>query len=72
MVVAALVDSGSDASFINAKFALKTNYTISTFDKIQVTTANGKEMLTNTACPYTIQGDTFTLDSKLLKYKGLT
>lgn len=36
----ALVDSGSDVSFINAKFALKNNLSISQIEPVKVAAAN--------------------------------
>lgn len=58
-IATALVDTGSDASFINAKFAVKAIYRISTVSKVQVVASNGKLMDSTTACRgcrYTIQG----------------
>lgn len=69
----ALVDSGSDASFINTKFALKSNCQVSEIDTVKVAATNGQEMLSNTAslnCPFTIQGHEFTQDLRLLSVKG--
>jgi hypothetical protein len=65
-----LVDTGSDTSFINAKFALKTKHPISTIQPVKVVAANGKHMMRNTTCvncPYNIQGHTFTSDFRLLE-----
>jgi hypothetical protein len=45
----ALVDSGSDESFINTKFALKANYSISPAPKVHVAAANGKEIISDAA-----------------------
>ena len=61
-VAIALVDSVSDVSFINDKFAIKTCLTISSASEITVTAANGKTMKSITtckACSYSIQGHTF-------------
>jgi hypothetical protein len=69
----ALVDTGSDVSFIHPKFAIKTNQTISTVPTVKVVAANGKTMLSNTACAncsYTIQGHSFTSDFRLLEVQG--
>lgn len=69
----ALLDSGSDVSFINAKFAVKAKCDISTVHGVKVAAANGKEMISNTAClncPYKIQGNEFTSDFRLLDVKG--
>lgn len=40
-IATALVDSGSDVSFINAKFAVKTYCTISTVSKVQIVAVDG-------------------------------
>lgn len=69
----ALVDSGSVASFINVKFAIKANRKISSVDAVQVAAANGTNMISESAClscPYTIQGHHFTSDFRLLEVKG--
>lgn len=55
----ALVDTGSDASFITTKLAVKANCKITIVDTVAITAANGKEILSNTAClrcSYSIQG----------------
>ena len=72
-VAIALVDSGSDVSFINDKFAIKTGLTISSASEITVTAANGKTMKSITACKacsYSIQGHTFQSDFRLLGVQG--
>lgn len=69
----ALVDSGSDVSFINAKFALKHNLSITQIDPVKVAAANGTEMLSSTACtacPYSIQDHQFSSDLRLLEVQG--
>ncbi|CAN6347636.1 unnamed protein product [Urochloa humidicola] len=69
----ALVDSGSDVSFINTKFALKPSCKVNVVDEVLVSAANGKQMLSNTAClscPYTIQNHEFTSDFRLLEVQG--
>lgn len=70
----ALVDSGSDVSFINAKFAVKSNCTISIIYQVKAAAANGQEMLSNSACikcPFTMQGrHDFSEDFRLLNVKG--
>ena len=69
----ALVDSGSDESFINAKFAVKTNCKITSVPRVNVAAANGKEMLSDTAClscNYYIQGHEFTSNFRLLEVQG--
>lgn len=69
----ALVDSGNDVSFINAKFAVKSKCNISETDAVTVEAANGQEMLSNTAClncPFTIQGHKFNHDLRLLNVRG--
>ena len=65
----ALVDSGSDASFTNAKFALKSKCNIISVPTTKVPAANGKEITSATAClscHYTIQGQEFNSDLRLL------
>ena len=55
----ALVDSGSDASFTNAKFALKSKCNIISVPTTKVPAANGKEMTSGTtclSCHFTVQG----------------
>jgi hypothetical protein len=72
-VATALVDTGSDVSFINAKFAIKTQQPISHVHPVKVVAANGKNMMSNTACvncSYIIQGHTFTSDFRLLEVHG--
>jgi hypothetical protein len=69
----ALIDTGSDISFISAKLAIKSNTTISTVSPVKVVAANGKSMLSNTAllgCSYSIQGHSFTSDFRLLEVQG--
>jgi hypothetical protein len=46
----ALVDTGSDISFINAKSAARHKFHISTTSPLQVAAANGSTMLSETAC----------------------
>jgi hypothetical protein len=68
-----LVDTGSDASFVNAKVAIKAGLPISSVPLVHVSTANGKTMLSNTACvacPYTIQSHNFTSTFRLLEVQG--
>jgi hypothetical protein len=72
-IATALVDTGTDVSFINAKFAIKANIVISPVSAVQVVVANGKHMLSNTACvacPYSIQGCSFQSDFRLLEIQG--
>lgn len=69
----ALIDSGSDASFINAKFAVKSKCSILEFESVRVAAANGQEMISNTACldcPFTIQSHDFTHTLRLLNVQG--
>jgi hypothetical protein len=69
----ALVDSGSDASFINAKFAVKAKCKIQSVSEVKVAAASGAEMLSETAClkcPYSIQGHQFSSDFRLLEVQG--
>lgn len=68
-----LVDSGSDISFINAKFAIKAQCSITPAPTIQILAANGKQMQSATGClkcPYTLQGYQFNSDFRLLEVKG--
>jgi hypothetical protein len=68
-----LIDTGSDATFISAKFAVKTKMAISDITPVKVVAANGKTMLSNTACThcsYDIQGHSFTSDFRLLELQG--
>lgn len=72
-VATALVDTGSDASFINSKFAIKSKCGISEIEPVNVAAANGQEMISNTACHncmYTIQGQDFTSTFRLLEVQG--
>lgn len=65
----ALVDTGSDASFINSKFVVKSKCAISEIDVVTVAAANGQEMTSNTVCQncmFTIQGHDFTSTFRLL------
>ena len=69
----ALVDSGSDSSFINAKFAIKSHCKISRVSPVQVAAANGTNMISQSAClacSYTIQGQEFSSDFRLLEVQG--
>jgi hypothetical protein len=69
----ALVDSGSDISFISAKFATRNNCKISATSPIQVAAANGSNRISESAClacQYQIQGHTFSSDIRLLEVQG--
>jgi len=69
----ALVDTGSDISFIDAKFATRHKFMISPTSPLQVAAANGTTMLSETAylaCPYSIQGQEFSSDFRLLQLQG--
>ena len=69
----ALVDSGSEISFINAKFDVKHNFQMSPTPPLQVAAANGTNMLSETAClacPYSIQEHAFSSDFKILEVHG--
>ena len=69
----ALVDTGSDASLINAKFAIKAGCQASTAPKIKVAAANGQTLFSETVCldcPYTIQGHQFKSNLRLLDIQG--
>jgi hypothetical protein len=73
MTAIALVDSGSDASFINAKFAIRSKCSLVNIEPVRITTANGLEMISDTTClnsKYTVQGHEFTTDFSLLEVKG--
>jgi hypothetical protein len=72
-IATTLVDTGSDLSFIQAKFAIKSNCKISAVEKIKVAAANGETMFSESAClhcPYTIQGHTFSSNSRILEVQG--
>jgi hypothetical protein len=72
-IATALVDTGSDISFMQAKFAIHSNCKITSVDKITVVVANGENMSSASAClkcPYTIQGHQFTSDFRLLEVQG--
>lgn len=72
-IATALVDTGSDISFMQAKFAIKSKCHISSVEKIKVAVANGASMLSETAClnyPYSIQGFQFSSDFRLLEVQG--
>ena len=59
ITVVALIDSGSDISFINAKFATKHKFQIAATSHLQVAAANGSTMISETTCSvcsYSIQG----------------
>ena len=64
----ALVDTGSDILFIDAKFATRHKFMISPTSPLQVAAANGTTILRETgclACPYSIQGQDFKSDFRL-------
>jgi hypothetical protein len=72
-VAVALVDSGSDVSFISSSFAIKSQCLITQVEGVKVAAAHGKQMLSTTAClncPYNIQGHEFHSDFRLLELKG--
>lgn len=72
-IATTLVDSGSDVSFINAKFAVKSRCKISSTSKVQIATADGKLMMSESACisyPYEIQQHKFSSDFRLLDVQG--
>jgi hypothetical protein len=72
-IAVALVDSGSDATFIHPKFAIKANCDISVVETVTIVAAQGKMMQSSTACancPYTIQGHKFKSDFRLFELKG--
>jgi hypothetical protein len=69
----ALVDIGSDASFVSAKFAVKANLKISLVKAATVVAANGKKMCSKTVCmdcSYNIQGYQFKSAFRLLELQG--
>jgi hypothetical protein len=69
----ALVDSGSDVFFISSKVSIKAHYDISEDSTIIVAAAQGKEMTSSSMCKncsYTIQGQHFTTNFRLLDLKG--
>lgn len=66
----ALVDSGNDASFINAKFAIRSKCPLVNIEPVRITAANGLEMISDTSClniKYTVQGHEFTTNFRLLE-----
>ena len=68
-----LVDTGSDISFINAKFATRNKMQMSTTSPLHVAATNGSKMLSETACsacPYSIQGHEFISDFRILELQG--
>lgn len=72
-VAIALVDSGSDISFINAKFAVKAKCKISQVEKVKIFAADGKLMISESAsiyCPYEIQNHKFNTTFRLLEVQG--
>jgi hypothetical protein len=69
-IATALVDTGSDISFMSAKFAVKSKCAVQNVHAIQVAAVDGVHMSSNSAClsyPYTIQGHKFSSDFSLLK-----
>jgi hypothetical protein len=72
-VAISLVDSGSDVSFINEKFAVRSNYKISVVPEVKVVAANDNTMTSTTACTacqYSVQGHNFVSDFRLLDVQG--
>ena len=68
-----MVDSGSDISFVHAKFATRHKLKITATSPQQVAAANGSTMLSETVCSdcaYSIQGNTFNSDFRLLELRG--
>ncbi|KAJ4821432.1 polyprotein [Rhynchospora pubera] len=69
----ALVDSGSTHSFVNPDILTSTNFMISQTAPMSVVVANGSKMLTDAECrglKFSIQGNEFTKDVRLLDIKG--
>lgn len=69
----ALVDSGSDAAFINAKFAVKAKCKIQSVSEVKVAATSEAKMLSETAClkcPYSVQGHQFYSDFRLIEVQG--
>lgn len=69
----ALVDTGSDASFISPKFAMKANCTTMLAPIVKVTAANGKVLTSDIICNdcfYSIQGHQFISNFRLLEVQG--
>lgn len=69
----ALIDSGSDVSFINSKYAIKAKCKISDTSIAKVAATNGETMLSTTACKgckYVIQGQDFVNDFRLIDVQG--
>ncbi|KAJ4783151.1 polyprotein [Rhynchospora pubera] len=71
--VCALVDSGSTHSFVNPDILTSKNFVISQTIPMSVIVANGNKMLTDAECKgfkFSIQGNEFTKDVRLLDIKG--
>jgi hypothetical protein len=69
----ALVDTGSTGTFIDSNFALKNGCKVKGARPMCITVANGQEMLSKAACvdyQFSIQGNTFRNDFRLLQLKG--
>jgi len=68
-----LIDSGSDISFVNAKFATRHKFQISATSPLKVAAANGSTMTSETICSdchYSIQGHEFISHFRLLELQG--
>lgn len=73
IIATTLVDTGSDASFINAKFAVKAKCQASPGPKVKVAAANGQTLTSEIVClncPYTIQSHQFSSTLRMLDVQG--
>ena len=69
----ALIDSGSDISFVNAKFATRHKFQISATSPLKGAAANGSTMTSETICSdchYSIQGHEFISHFRVLELQG--
>lgn len=69
----ALINSGSSATFMSPAFATLSKCTLTPTKKTKVLVANGGTLWTEFMapnCPYTIQGEEFASDFRILKLQG--
>lgn len=68
-----LIDTGSTHSFLNPEIVQDMGLKCAQTSPVQVTVANGDEMICDVVCPkfkWTVQGETFEKDMMLLKMNG--
>jgi hypothetical protein len=73
IMLVALIDSGSYASFIDPFVIIRTNLPLQNHDLVKVTVANGNILWTQTVaagCNYSIQGHKFISDFRVLDLEG--